>query len=365
MRESPLATEILGFPLHALVETASQRSQSKAFRYHVMPHELPFESIQDTLYGFEVASPALTLFTLSRTLTFNQLVMAMYEMCGRFALYSPSDRLQAELETHGLGTCSDGWTCVRDQIGSPTSLWTRPPLITTSDLEQFAAGLRGIRGSKMFEQAVNCVSGVTASPLEAQLSMLLWMSCDLGGWGYRNFENNYRIVLSNNAKTLIDTDHAEVDMRVLSPDGTKEWMIECQGKVIHDRVGAGTRDSLRATALQTMAHSVTMVTNDQLSDSDKFNALLDLLSAQLNIHWPEKTSKQVFAEDKLRSEIFDDWIKLADEPSATERARRYAENKAKRAPGHFLKRKKCPNGMGKRGKYTNVERKPSGHSREN
>ena len=149
-------------------------------------------------------------------------------MCGRFALYSPSDRLQAELETHGLGTCSDGWTCVRDQNGSPTSLWTRPPLITTSDLEQFAAGLRGIRGSKMFEQAVNCVSGVTASPLEAQLSMLLWMSCDLGGWGYRNFENNYRIVLSNNAKTLIDTDHAEVDMRVLSPDGTKEWMIECK-----------------------------------------------------------------------------------------------------------------------------------------
>ena len=138
-----------------------------------------------------------------------------------------------------------------------------------------------------------------------------------------------------------------------------------QGKVIHDRVGAGTRDSLRATALQTMGHSVTMVTSDQLSDSDKFNALLDLLSAQLNIHWPEKTSKQVFAEDKLRSEIFDDWIKLADEPSATERARRYAENKARRAPGHFLKRKKCPNGMGKRGKYTNVERKPSGHSREN
>lgn len=135
----------------------------------------------------------------------------------------------------------------------------------------------------MFEQAVNCVSGVTASPLEAQLSMLLWMSCDLGGWGYRNFENNYRIVLSNNAKTLIDTDHAEVDMRVLSPDGTKEWMVECQGKVIHDRVGAGTRDSLRATALQTMGHSVTMVTSDQLSDSDKFNALLDLLSAQLNM----------------------------------------------------------------------------------
>lgn len=82
----------------------------------------------------------------------------------------------------------------------------------------------------MFEQAVNCVSGVTASPLEAQLSMLLWMSCDLGGWGYRNFENNYRIVLSNNAKTLIDTDHAEVDMRVLSPDGTKEWMVECQAR---------------------------------------------------------------------------------------------------------------------------------------
>lgn len=280
-------------------------------------------------------------------------------MCGRFTLFNPGERMQAELETHGIEICNDGWTCVKDQNGSPTSLWTRPPLITTRDLEKFATSLHGIRGSKMFKQAVNCVSGVTASPLEAQLSMLLWMDCDLGGWGYQNIENNYRIPLSHNAKILAEKNYAEIDMRVLSPNGTKEWMIECQGKIIHDRVGAGTRDSLRITALQTMGHSVTMLTSDQLSNPDKFGALLDLLSKQLNIHWPKKNPRQIFAENKLRSEIFSDWLKLANEPSDAERTQRYAENKAKRTPGHFPKRKKCPNGMGTRGKYANVEQKSS------
>lgn len=344
MHESPLANEVLGFPLHVLTDSAAHRSQSSTITYHVVPFELPFGSIRSTNHGFKVASPELTLFTLSRILTFNQLVMSMYEMCGRFTLFAPTEKLQAELKARGVEANAGGWTRVSDQTGKPTSLWTRPPLTTVGDLADFAASIQGARGSKLFARAIDCVSGMVASPLEAQLSMLIWMNPDLGGWGYRHIENNYRIAFNGAAKALVNQGSAEVDMRVLSPDETREWMIECQGKAIHDKIGAGTKDSMRATALQVMGYDVTMVTSEQISDPEGFSALLDILSRQLGICWTDKTGKQLLAENRLRSEIFCDWTSLADEPSRQELACRRAENKARRGPGSFGKRKKRSNG---------------------
>lgn len=344
MHEAPLATEILGFPLHALTDSAAHRSQSNTVTYHVVSCELPFWSIRDTDHGFKLASPEFTLFTLSRSLTFNQLVMAMYEMCGRFSLFEPTRRLQRELEARGTWQNNDGWSRVSDQAGRPTDLWTRPPLTTTSDLSAFAESIRGIRGAKLFSRAIDCVSGMVASPLEAQLSMLVWMNPELGGWGYRHIENNYSVAVAKTAKALIDQQSVEIDMRVLSPDRTREWMIECQGKAVHDRIGAGTKDSMRSTALQAMGYGVTMVTSKQIADPEGFAALLDILSRELGMQWGEKSNKQLLAENRLRSEIFCDWSTLADEPSKQELERRYAENRAQRASGAFPKRKKRPKG---------------------
>lgn len=313
LHQAPLATEILGFPLHALADSANGRSQTETFHHHVMPHELPFGSTRDTLHGFKVASPALTLFTLSRSLSFNQLVMAAYEMCGRFTLFRPTPALDAELAARGATNMTDGWSCVRDTKGSPTTQWMRPPLVTLSELRAFIDGMGNIRGAKLFASALDCVSGICASPFEAQLSMLLWMDPDLGGWGYRGIENNYRVRYGSKARTLTDKDYAEIDIRALSSDGTREWMLECQGRVVHDREGAGTKDALRVTALQSMGYDATLITHDQIEDQDKFAVLRQMLSDKLDITWPEKTARQTAAENNLRADIFTDWRALANE----------------------------------------------------
>lgn len=307
LHASPLATEILGFPLHVLTASPTNRSQTDTFRHHVMTTELPFGAVRDTLHGFKVASPAFTLFTLSRSISFNRLVMVAYEMCGRFTLFEPSSALDSELDARGLSNITDGWTRVRRTDGEATDQWMRPPIATISELKDFAAEVEGVRGAQLFTRAIDCVSGICASPFEAQLSMLFWMKPGLGGWGLRDFENNRFIRYSHEARVLTGKRGAEVDIRVLSPDGMREWILECQGRVVHDRMGAGTKDALRVTALQSMGYEATLITHDQIEDPEKFAVLRQMLTDKLGITWPRKGTRRIRAENDLRAEIFSDW----------------------------------------------------------
>ncbi|MDO4437281.1 MAG: hypothetical protein Q4B77_04950 [Coriobacteriaceae bacterium] len=335
LRSAPLVTEVLGLPIHILTANPNARSQGRTLRYHVISRELPPGSTRETPHGFSIASPELTLFTLSRTLTFNQLVMAMYEMCGRFSIFAPSDSLASELHIRGCDHLADGWSCVANEAGAQTSLWNRQPLTSVHSLQAFGAALGDMRGAKLFLKAVSCVSGITASPFEAQAAMLLWMDPALGGWGYRNIESNVSVTYDRRSKVLADSHHAEVDIRVTSPEGQREWMLECQGKIVHDRIGAGTKDAQRVTALQAMGHQVTMLTSDQIRDPQKFEVLLGMLSDNLGISWADKTGREILAENNLRADIFSDWLFLQNEPTETELLRRKLLNKKRRAAGGF------------------------------
>lgn len=357
LHRCPLTAEVLGFPLHVVAASAKDRSPAKTFRHHVISQALPFGTTRDTLHGFKVTSPPLTLFTLARTLTFNQLVMVAYEMCGRFTLFEPTPALETELSARGLTDMVDGWTRVKQADGKPTNQWMRPPLTTTSELRTFATEMAGTRGSKLFLRAIDCVSGMCASPFEAQLSMLLWMDPNLGGWGLRSIENNFRIRYSADAKLLTDKSGAEADLRVLSPDGTREWILECQGRVVHDRKGAGTKDALRLNALQSMGYNATLLTHEMIEEPEKFSVLLQLLADNLEITWAEKSPRQAAAENKLRFEIFGNWLSLANEPTEEELAQRRAAKKAERAPRQHLKRKKPQTGQGEKRKLANVKLK--------
>lgn len=321
LHASPLAADVLGFPLHVLANDRANRSQTRTFRHHVLTEELPFASKRETPHGFRVTSPELTLFTLSRSLTFNQLVMVAYEFCGRFTLFAPPPALEAELAARSLTDAADGWTRVADPQGKPIGLWMRPPFTTVRKLEAFVRGIEGLRGAKLFARAIDCVSGVCASPFEAQLSMLLYMRPSQGGWGIRTIESNFRITLDESARVLTGKKGASVDLRILSPDGMREWMIECQGRVIHDRIGVGTADSLRATALQSMGYHVTLVAYDQIADTGKFSVLMRMLADNLQFDLPRKTTRQTAIEDKLRAEIFSDWAAIANEPPAPKKRR--------------------------------------------
>ena len=79
---------------------------------------------------------------------------------------------------------ANSWRRVTGQDGKPTSLWQRSPLISLDELRQFAVATKGMRGNRRFAKAAKTVTGATASPFEAQTSILLTQSRRKGGEGF-------------------------------------------------------------------------------------------------------------------------------------------------------------------------------------
>ena len=82
--------------------------------------------------------------------------MAMYELCGDFAVYDPPGDIQKALSAargQHLSGRFGGWEQVRDARGNPASRWRRPPLIELDELKAFAGASTGMRGHKKFPRA--------------------------------------------------------------------------------------------------------------------------------------------------------------------------------------------------------------------
>ena len=104
--------------------------------------------------------------------------------------------------------------------------------------------------------------------------------------------------------------HIYIDLLLSSPDGRRQVAIECQGKASHGRAGDGLRDADRMTALQTMGYDVLLLTHGQISDEDRFRAIVKAVCRMLDVEYSDKSSDEQRAEALLRSELFVDWTKL-------------------------------------------------------
>ena len=79
--------------------------------------------------------------------------------------------------------------------------------------------------------------------------------------------------------------------------------IECQGKASHGRAGDGLRDADRMTALQAMGYDVLLLTHRQISDEDRFRAIVKAVCRMLVAEYRDKSSDEQRAETLLRSEL--------------------------------------------------------------
>lgn len=309
-----LVENSLFIPVHFLVcnQNNLHGAETKRLKYHLWSKELPKGAVCDSDWVGQVTSPAFTLFTLARSLPFNQLVMAMYEMCGEFALYRPTEQMDGHLQeaSSGLHLTRDfGWRRVKDTAGRATDLWRRAPLVELHELRSLAEDTKGLRGHKNFARALDCVSGVCLSPFEAQLSMLLSMPRCLGGQSIA-LENNKEIVFDAHARRIAGQSHCYVDVYLESPDHTKALAIECQGAMVHGSGEAALADADRTTALQSMGIEVMLLTYKQIASEERFAAVLAYISQALGVRLLPKSKHYLEAEAQLRRPIFDDWLAL-------------------------------------------------------
>ncbi len=310
--KSPIVVDLLDSPIHRLVHRSSEQGHTKLYQTRLIKGDLPFGSVRETDFGFAVTSPAATLLTMARSISRLDLLMAVYEMVGEFAVFNPCQRTENLLSQaiyQGFIRVNEGWRRVLNVDGNGTNLWRREPLLTIDELRSFCDDVPGFHGVKDLRWAADQVTGITASPFEAQASILLGLARSAGGEGL-DIKNNQRIRLSQTARRIYPHDSCYADILIEGKGTAAGIVIECQGRSVHASEAAGISDSDRTTALMSMGYEVILLTFDQLFDEKSFCAVLDIVAHKSNIPRRKKTARQLAAQDALRRSLFIDWSTL-------------------------------------------------------
>lgn len=304
--------DLLHAPLHRLVFTRSQSGSRSLFKSHLLTQEPPPGSFRQTEHGFDVTSPEFTLLSLATQVSRNQLLMACYEMCSSFAVFTPCERTQQQLdEAISLKFIPPdcGWKRIVDTKGNDTNLWKRAPLLSAADIAAFAKQAAGLRGVKQLRWAAERMAGQTASPFEVQTSMLVSLPRDEGGLGI-GITNNARIPLSEAARSLYDKTCCYADILIESVTDSMGVILECQGRSAHDSEAASLSDAERTTALTSMGYDVIQITYGQIKDKRSFGNLAELIHKKAGLPYTPKIKQECDAEDALRQELLVDWDDL-------------------------------------------------------
>lgn len=304
--------DLLHAPLHRLVFTRAQSGSRSLFKSHLLTQEPPPGSFRQTEHGFDVTSPEFTLLSLATQVSRNQLLMACYEMCSSFAVFTPCERTQQQLdEAISLKFIPPdcGWKRIVDTKGNDTNLWKRAPLLSAADIAAFAKQAAGLRGVKQLRWAAERMAGQTASPFEVQTSMLVSLPRDEGGLGI-GITNNARIPLSEAARSLYDKTCCYADILIESVTDSMGVILECQGRSAHDSEAASLSDAERTTALTSMGYDVIQITYDQIKDKRSFGNLAELIHKKAGLPYTPKIKQECDAEDALRQELLVDWDDL-------------------------------------------------------
>lgn len=304
--------DLLHAPLHRLVFTRAQSGSRSLFKSHRLTQEPPPGSFRQTEHGFDVTSPEFTLLSLATQVSRNQLLMACYEMCSSFAVFTPCERTQQQLdEAISLKFIPPdcGWKRIVDTKGNDTNLWKRAPLLSAADIAAFAKQAAGLRGVKQLRWAAERMAGQTASPFEVQTSMLVSLPRDEGGLGI-GITNNARIPLSEAARSLYDKTCCYADILIESVTDSMGVILECQGRSAHDSEAASLSDAERTTALTSMGYDVIQITYGQIKDKRSFGNLAELIHKKAGLPYTPKIKQECDAEDALRQELLVDWDDL-------------------------------------------------------
>ena len=310
-----MAAVVLGLPLYTLVRTRNKRTCPVSIRQRLFLGELPRESVLETEHGFLVTSPLLTAFIMSRHLTDLQLLFVLAELCGLFAVCALPAALEAMLSRairSGAIPKSFGWERCPSEDGTASNLWRREALVLGEDLDRFCSDVCGMRYGKRFIAVSHLVPLGAASPFEVETYLLLGLPRSLGGEGFCDIELNVEVALNTSARAIVGKSRVYIDLLLSSPDGERQVAIECQGKASHGRAGDGLRDADRMTALQAMGYDVLLLTHGQISDEDRFRAIVKAVCRMLDVEYLDKSLDKQRAEALLRSELFVDWSKLGE-----------------------------------------------------
>ena len=196
--------------------------------------------------------------------------------------------------------CSDmPWVPSVPKIGQPATLWRRPPLFSSDELETFLIANSRLRGSKKLADAMPLVKDRLASPLETKVLIMMCSHRASGGYGLPFPQINEPIAMSPTAASLYSVKQVYADF--LWPES--KTILEVDGKAFHSDEQGFLIQSGRAAALRSMGYRVHNINYQQLADIDQFSAIMDTVALDLGVSRPNKTGSYILRANKLRESV--------------------------------------------------------------
>lgn len=335
--KTPLLKHFISLPLYLLRSSKNACSRARNIRDQLWSEELPLGSVQETDHGFDVTSPAMTLLSLARLgrISDARLTMAIYELCGSFAIFPYHRDMEVLLDQTrraGGATMVGGW----QPVGNPHTasddsarsfahegrkpncepratgnLWRRDPLLDLGELDEFVLKTKGYRGNRRLARCAACVTGTCASPFEVQASMLLSIPIKDGGQGLPGLRNNVPIRLNSKASLVSGGKcRCYADLYFEDTVTGSPLDIECQSRIIHDNGESYLSDANRSAALQLMGVDVLPLTYEQIFDYNSYQAVCSLISKKLGTQPTRRSVGDRRKEADLRQTIFTEWDQI-------------------------------------------------------
>jgi len=287
----------LSLPLHVLVGSLNARKASKSLSCHISLAVIPEWSFIRMPSGLIVSSPELCFLQMAGELTFIDLIVLGYELCGTYRL---------------------------DREDNPVKGFRNDlPLTNTGKLKSYADKAVNLKGCKNARRAISFIADGSASPMETILTMLLTLPYRFGGYGFPKPLLNYRIdaPLSTDDSysdfpTLITIDSTGIKSSIPMNELINKSKFSCDlywhdskvaveydSDAFHVGPDRIEKDAIRRNTLTSAKITMITASRRQVTDAKKLRelaeALSKLLGKRLNYPVKEFALRQANLMDKL------------------------------------------------------------------
>lgn len=238
-------------PINVLVGRKQDVHHSKGIRYSVFSGSLPSQSVCRLDSDMYVTSPKFTFVRLARRMAPIQLIRVGYEMAGSFA---PNDS-----DVRGFSKC--------------------PAMFSVKELTSFLGHAKGVQGSGPARQAARHVLDNAASPMEAELAMILTLPRRLGGYGLPKPRLNHRLSLDTANGSMLSRTSVIVDLAW--PE--RKLVLEYDSDQFHTGSEKIAADSERRNDIELLGYDVQTVTNKEMSNIGKTDKIAKSVASKLGV----------------------------------------------------------------------------------
>lgn len=265
-------------PIDTVVDARTKRYSSTIANSHVWSYALPEGYTKQVAPGICVCSPELALLQMSSSLSFPQIALLAYELCGTYVLAPTNEAGGTEA------------VCKLEQVYG------------VEGLRKFAHRCRdaGVRGAARLEEALGAVLDGSNSPAESALALMLVAPRTKGGFGLRNLELNHKVELSDKGRRIMHCPS-------IRPDGifpTINEAYELDTKTWHDSTYAHENDSDRRAALEASGIKTHSITSGQAYDLDKLTVIAEGFAKRLGLNQAAASKRMVNRRIDLHEAVF-------------------------------------------------------------